>query len=66
MSITKKLATYFCRHEFKGRDMKLRDDKGVVRWHCHKCKKTFEAGCGLDILKNGKCIGDWGFGDDKQ
>lgn len=55
----KKLTQLFCRHEFKGKDMQVRDDKGVVKWHCHKCKKMFKAECGLDILTKGKCIGEW-------
>jgi ribosomal protein L37AE/L43A len=48
-----------CKHEFKGKEMQHRDAEGIVRWQCHKCKKVFAAECGLDILKNGKCIGEW-------
>lgn len=49
----------FCYHEFKGKDMMPRNKQGLVFWSCHKCKKEFQAECGLDILTNGKCIGDW-------
>jgi hypothetical protein len=48
-----------CKHEFKGKEMQHRDAEGIVRWQCYKCKKVFAAECGLDILKNGKCIGNW-------
>jgi len=48
-----------CKHEFKGKEMKNRDYEGIVRWKCYKCNKVFSAECGLDILKNGKCIGEW-------
>jgi transposase-like protein len=49
----------FCKHEFKGKDMEKRDESGIVRWPCHKCKKVFSAEYGLKILENGKCIGEW-------
>lgn len=49
----------FCAHEFKGKDMKLRNDKGIVKWACCKCGKDFEAESGLEVLKHGKCIGEW-------
>lgn len=48
-----------CRHLFIGKDLRPRDKNGIVRWPCCKCKKVFEAECGLDILKNGRCIGIW-------
>ena len=50
-----------CEHEFKGKDIQPRDEDGNVSWACCKCGKVFTAECGLDILKNGKCIGEWGF-----
>ena len=58
-SICKKLGKHFCKHEFIGKDMKLRNEQGYVYWDCCKCRKTFKAESGLDILKNGKCIGGW-------
>lgn len=48
----------FCSHEFRLRDMKHRDNQGLVKWPCHKCKKLFMAESGLEILHKGKCIGD--------
>lgn len=48
-----------CKHEFKGKDMKPRDENGYVTWNCSKCGKIFVDTCGLNILKNGKCIGEW-------
>ena len=54
-----KVKQFFCRHEFKGKDMKPRDENGMVIWPCHKCKKVFTAEYGLRILENGKCIGEW-------
>ena len=38
-------------------DLTARDAKGNVSWKCHKCQKVFIANCGLDILKNGVCVG---------
>lgn len=49
----------FCSHEFKGKDMQFRNKQGIVKWPCYKCSKEFEAENGLDILKHGKCIGEW-------
>lgn len=48
-----------CSHEFRGLDMQLRDEQGIVRWPCCKCGKEFKAKSGLEILKHGKCIGEW-------
>ena len=42
-------------------DMQNRDENGNVKWKCCKCGKLFVEHCGLDILKNGKCTGRWGF-----
>ena len=53
--------TKTCKHEFRGKDMQPRDNDGNVSWACYKCGKVFVAECGLDVLKNGKCIGEWGF-----
>ena len=50
----------FCHHEFHARDMRLRDEYGIVKWACQKCMRVFQAECGIDILSNGKCIGGWG------
>lgn len=50
----------FCKHEFYTHDMQPRNENGIVKWHCHKCKRLFQAECGIDILSNGKCIGHWG------
>lgn len=47
-----------CRHEFRLRDLKHRDEQGMVRWPCCKCGKEFIAENGLKILNKGKCIGD--------
>lgn len=54
-----KTRTVFCAHEFSGKDMQYRDDRGLVVWPCCKCGKEFEAKSGLEILQNGKCIGGW-------
>ena len=54
----KKRVSMFCSHEFRFRDLKHRDNQGLVRWPCHKCKKLFIAENGLKILNKGKCIGD--------
>lgn len=53
------LKTAFCSHEFAPIDMQHRNENGVVVWPCCKCNHIFEAECGLDILTNGKCTGDW-------
>jgi len=39
--------------------MQSRDENGIVKWQCCKCKKVFAAECGLDILRHGKCDGVW-------
>lgn len=57
--IKNKAKTLACSHEFSGKDMQYRDDRGLVVWPCCKCGKKFEAESGLEILKNGKCIGGW-------
>lgn len=57
--LQQKLKQYFCKHEFKGVDLTSRNKDGLVKWKCHKCKKIFIDSCGLNILKNGKCIGVW-------
>lgn len=54
----KRKPSLFCSHEFRLRDLKHRDNQGLVRWSCHKCKKEFVAENGLKILNKGKCIGD--------
>ena len=48
-----------CKHLFKGKEMQSRDENGIVKWQCCKCKKVFAAECGLDILRHGKCDGVW-------
>ena len=48
-----------CKHLFRGKEMQTRDENGMVKWQCCKCKKVFVAECGLDILKHGKCDGVW-------
>lgn len=48
-----------CKHLFKGKEMQTRDENGMVKWQCCKCKKVFVAECGLDILRHGKCDGVW-------
>lgn len=57
-SIVRRDRSLFCSHEFKFRDLKPRNNQGLVRWSCHKCKKQFTAENGLKILNKGKCIGD--------
>ena len=49
-----------CKHLFRGRDMQTRNEDGIVKWQCYKCKKVFEAEYGLKILENGTCDGVWG------
>lgn len=49
-----------CNHFFKASDLQPRDNNGLVKWQCCKCKKIFTENCGLDILKHGKCDGNWG------
>lgn len=62
--ISKRMASVFafikqryCKHLFKGRELQPRNEKGNVTWKCCKCEKVFEAECGLDILRYGKCDG---------
>lgn len=61
-----KLITFFvkskhdkCNHLFDPKDMQPRDKDGNVKWKCCKCDHEFTAHCGLDILKNGTCTGNW-------
>ena len=54
-----------CKHEFRGRDLHARDMYGNISWSCCKCNEGFIAECGLDVLKKGICIGDWGFSDNQ-
>lgn len=54
----KKRVSMFCSHEFRFRDLKHRNEQGLVRWSCCKCGKEFIAENGLKILSKGKCIGD--------
>jgi len=49
-----------CKHFFKASEMQLRDADGNVKWKCSKCGKLFIEKCGLDILRYGKCDGNWG------
>jgi len=49
-----------CSHLFKASEMQLRDRDGNVKWICSKCGILFIEKCGLDILQNGKCDGNWG------
>jgi hypoxanthine-guanine phosphoribosyltransferase len=44
-------------HKFYLNDLQERDNNGNVTWSCFKCGKVFVAECGLDILKNGRCVG---------
>ena len=41
--------------------MQFRDKNGMVKWKCCKCNKIFVATCGLEILENGKCTGNWSY-----
>lgn len=43
-------------HKFNLNDLQDRNSDGNVTWSCFKCKKVFNAECGLDILKNGGCV----------
>jgi len=43
-------------HKFYLNDLQGRDNNGNVTWSCFKCEKVFIAECGLDILKNGRCV----------
>ncbi len=58
-NIKLKIKQRFCKHEFKGNEMQPRNSDGMVKWTCYKCDKMFVADHGLEILKHGKCIGDW-------
>lgn len=59
ISLWAKIKNYFCAHEFAGKDMKPRDENGNVHWPCRKCGKVFSASYGLEILQQGRCIGEW-------
>ena len=50
------LRKMICMHKFNLKDLKERNSDGNVTWSCFKCKKVFIAECGLDILKNGRCV----------
>ena len=51
------LRKIICMHKFYLNDLQERDNNGNVTWSCFKCGKVFVAECGLDILKNGRCVG---------
>lgn len=48
-----------CIHFFKVEDMGHRDETGYLKWPCSKCGKVFYEECGLDVLKHGRCDGNW-------
>jgi hypoxanthine-guanine phosphoribosyltransferase len=45
-----------CMHNFNLKDLQERNSDGNVTWSCFKCGKFFIAECGLDVLKNGRCV----------
>lgn len=49
----------YCAHLFRASDMQPRDENGIVRWECCRCKRVFSATYGLAILENGMCDGRW-------
>jgi hypothetical protein len=56
MKLISQLKKLICSHKFNLQDLQERDNNGNVTWSCFKCGKVFVAECGLDVLKNGKCI----------
>ena len=56
MKLISQLKKLICSHKFNIQDLQERGNNGNVSWPCFKCGKIFIAECGLDVLKNGKCI----------
>jgi hypothetical protein len=55
-----RLRQRFCKHIFRGPDMQLRDNEGMVNWLCSKCGKMFREPYGLAMGDYGTITGPWG------
>lgn len=51
---------FSCSHVFDPPEMQTRDENGIVRWPCMKCRHVFSSDCGINILSHGSCTGRWG------